>query len=122
MPAAGANQWPLVDGWLRVEYKNPAGNWIGVTRTWLQLGFARGTAIPTVPGANTVHPSAILVFQKLAGDRNLSGAITAADGPQNFTGANSQFSWNPINFYDPREGFPRDSVVPALAWPVRSVT
>ena len=21
----------------------------------------------------------------------------------------SQYSWNPINFYDPREGFPRDS-------------
>ena len=35
MPAAGAISWPLVDGWLRVEYKNPAGNWIGVTRTWL---------------------------------------------------------------------------------------
>ena len=51
VPAAGANQWPLVDGWLRVEYKNPAGNWIGITRTWLQLGFARGPAIPTAPGS-----------------------------------------------------------------------
>lgn len=111
VPAAGANQWPLVDGWLRVEYKNPAGQWIGITRTWLQLGFARGPAVPTGPGANTVHPSAILVFQKFAGDRNLSATITAADGPQNYTGALSQFSWNPINFYDPREGFPRDSVV-----------
>jgi hypothetical protein len=111
LPAAGVNQWPLVDGWLRVEYRNPAGNWIGVTRTWLQLGFARGIAIPTVPGGNTVHPSAILVFQKLAGDRNLSGGpLTVADGPQNFTGPNAQYSWNPINFYDPREGFPRDSV------------
>ena len=40
------NPWPLVDGWLRVEYKNAAGNWIGVTRTWLQLGFARGTGHP----------------------------------------------------------------------------
>jgi hypothetical protein len=110
VPAAGANSWPLVDGWLRVEYKNPAGNWIGVTRTWLQRGFARGPAIPTAPGGNTAHPNAILVFQKLAGDRNLSGGpLTAADGPQNLTGANSQYSWNPINFYDPREGFPRDS-------------
>jgi type II secretory pathway pseudopilin PulG len=102
--------WPLVDGWLRVEYRNAAGNWIGVTRAWLQLGFARGTAIPTVVGANPVHRNAILIFQKLAGDRNLSGTITAADGPQNITGANSQYSWNPINFYDPREGFPRDSL------------
>jgi len=112
VPAAGANQWPLVDGWLRVEYKTPAGNWVGVTRTWLQRGFARGTTIPTAPGANPVHPNAILVFQKLAGDRNLSGgALTAADGPQNFIEPNSQFSWHPINFFDPREGFPRDSVV-----------
>ncbi len=112
VPAAGANQWALVDGWLRVEYKTPAGNWVGVTRTWLQRGFARGTTIPTAPGANPVHPNAILVFQKLAGDRNLSGgALTAADGPQNFIEPNSQFSWHPINFFDPREGFPRDSVV-----------
>jgi len=112
VPAAGANQWPLVDGWLRVEYKNAAGNWIGLTRVWLQRGFARGIAVPTAPGANTVHPNAILVFQKLAGDRNLSGGLlTAADGPQNFVEPTSQFSWHPINFYDPREGFPRDSVV-----------
>jgi hypothetical protein len=109
VPAPAAVSWPLIDGWLRVEYKNTAGQWIGATRTWLALGFARGTAIPVAPGGNAVHPKAILVFQKLAGDRNLSGTITAADGPQNITGANSQYSWNPINFFDPREGFPRDS-------------
>ena len=108
LPVAG-QPWPLVDGWLRVEYRNAAGNWVGITRTWLQVGFARGTAIPAALGANPVHRNAILIFQKIAGDRNLSGAITAADGPQNITGANSQYSWNPINFYDPREGFPRDS-------------
>jgi type II secretory pathway pseudopilin PulG len=109
VPVAG-QPWPLVDGWLRVEYKNAAGNWIGITTTWLQRGFARGAAIPTAMGTNNVHPNAILIFQKIAGDRNLSGSITAADGPQNITGANSQYSWNPINFYDPREGFPRDSL------------
>ena len=26
VPAAGANTWPLADGWLRVEYKNAALN------------------------------------------------------------------------------------------------
>ncbi len=109
--ACGAtNPWPLVDGWLRVEYKNAAGNWIGATRTWLALGFARGTAIPAAPlGGNNVHRNAILIFQQLAGDRNLDGNITGADGPQNVTGANSQYSWYPINFFDPREGFPRDA-------------
>ena len=105
-----ANPWPLVDGWLRVEYRNPAGNWIGVTREWLQFGFARGTSVPTTPvnGApaaarNQVHPNAILIFQQLA-DRNADGNIDTSDAP-----LNSQFSWYPINFYDPREGSPRDA-------------
>ena len=109
---AATNPWPLIDGWLRVEYKNAGGNWIGATRTWLAFGFARGTAIPTVPlGGNPVHRNAILIFQQIAGDRNFDGAMTAADGPQDFTvlNGNSQFSWYPINFYDPREGFPRDT-------------
>ncbi len=104
---AATNPWPLVDGWLRVEYKNAAGNWIGATRGWLQLGFARGTTPPVTVGANTVHPNAILIFQQTAGDRNFSGGLTAADGPQ---GWNSQYSWDPINFADPREGFPRDAL------------
>jgi type II secretory pathway pseudopilin PulG len=114
--ACGAtNPWPLVDGWLRVEYKNTAGNWIGATRTWLALGFARGTFMPTGPtgtaGQNNVHPQAILIFQQIAGDRNLDGVINATDGPQGITTgtANSQYSWYPINFFDPREGFPRDT-------------
>jgi type II secretory pathway pseudopilin PulG len=110
-PAAGV-PWPLVDGWLRVEYKNPAGNWIGVTRTWLALGFGRSNIPPTTPfggaGQNPVHPHAILLFQELA-DRDASGTITVADAPSNLTGANSQYSWYPINFFDPREGFPRDT-------------
>jgi hypothetical protein len=112
---AATNPWPLIDGWLRVEYKNPAGQWIGATRTWLALGFARGTIVPTTPfggaGQNNVHPRAILVFQQLAGDRNLDGAMNATDGPQDkiVVDVNSQYSWYPINFFDPREGFPRDA-------------
>jgi Tfp pilus assembly protein PilX len=111
-PAAG-QPWPLIDGWLRVEYKNAAGNWIGVTRAWLVLGFGRSTFPPTTPaggaGQNPVHPNAILLFQELA-DRDASGGpLTGADAPSNWTGANSQYSWYPINFFDPREGFPRDA-------------
>ncbi len=112
LPAAG-KPWPLVDGWLRVEYKNAAGNWVGITREWLGLGFARGTAPPTVPLAgNAVHPNAIVIFQQLAGDRNLDGKIDAADAP---SVATSAYAWYPINFYDPREGFPRDAVPAGMA-------
>ena len=108
-PTAG-NPWPLIDGWLRVEYLNAAGNWIGVTRSWLQLGFARGLTIPNTLGGNGVHPNAILIFQELA-DRNASGTLTGADAPSDITvvNGNSRYSWYPINFYDPREGFPRDA-------------
>ncbi|MGA9800411.1 MAG: hypothetical protein WBQ68_15475 [Terriglobales bacterium] len=108
-PTAG-NPWPLIDGWLRVEYLNGAGAWVGVTRAWLQMGFARGLTSPNTVGGNAVHPTAILIFQQLA-DRNADGKITAADNPSDITvvNGNSQYSWYPINFYDAREGFPRDT-------------
>jgi len=110
-----ANTWPLVDGWLRVEYLNTAGVWVGITTEWLQLGFARGLAIPSTPlTGNNVHPKAILILQEQA-DRNADGVITTTsypptgDEPANITGAASQWSFYPINFYDPREGFPHDA-------------
>ncbi len=43
-------EWPLIGGWLLVEYKNNAGTWVGVTNEWLQMGFARGVNVPTQPG------------------------------------------------------------------------
>jgi hypothetical protein len=109
-----------VKGYLRVEYRDNAGNWNGITNQWLARGFARGLAVPTAPGANAVHPNAILIFQQLA-DRKATpgppitwGTLTALDTPS-FTvdgGGNfSDLSWYPINFYDPREGFPRDTAL-----------
>ncbi len=112
----GCNPWSLVDGWLRVEYRNAAGIWTGVTNEWLARGFARDLVPPTAPATNGVHPNAILIFQERA-DRNANGVATDAvlDAPNNLTdggtlATSSRFSWYPINFYDPREGFPRDSL------------
>ena len=122
------NPWNLVDGWLRVEYCNSTdcstpANWIGVTKEWLNFGFARDVTPPTRPidqtvvgkvsgtaGTNQTHPDAILIFQQRA-DRNAGGSIASpADDPSNIVdgGSKSQYSWYPINFFDPREGFPRD--------------
>jgi type II secretory pathway pseudopilin PulG len=119
---ANPNPWNLIDGWLRVEYLNAAGAWVPVTSEWLQLGFARGLVSPTTPaggaGANPVHPNAILILQQRA-DRDASGTITNADNPKSIvdaTGA-SQYSWYPINFFDPREGFPRDTAPAGMANP-----
>jgi hypothetical protein len=102
--ANAGNTWPLVTGWLRVEYKNTLGNWVGVTNQWLALGFARSNLVPTAPGNNAVHPNAILILQQLA-DRNADTRITAADAPSAINNVNS---WYPINFFDAREGFARD--------------
>jgi hypothetical protein len=90
--------------WLRVEYLNTAGNWVGVTTEWLGYGFGRDYDLPpTTPaglaGANTVSP-AILMLQQLQNGVGVGGATGAA---------NTQYNWLPINFYDAREGEPRDA-------------
>ena len=77
--AANATTWNLIDGYLRVEYKNVAGNWNPVTMEWLKLGFARGPLPPTVSGGaappgNTINPNAILLLQEPA-DRDGDGVV-----------------------------------------------
>ena len=128
-------EWPIINGWLLVEVLNSAtGLWTGVTKEWLQLGFARGLQVPNAPGSaaaqatNTIgangsnfladHKNAILYFQMTA-DRNGNGSITAGDAitfssvytggsvtttPLVSSGRNSQYNWYPINLYDAREG------------------
>jgi Tfp pilus assembly protein PilX len=88
-------EWPIVNGWLLVEVKWSADQlWHGVTKEWLQLGFARGIQVPTAPGTAAAqatnqlgatgsnfiadHKNAILYFQMTA-DRAGNGSITAAD-------------------------------------------
>ena len=77
--AAQTATWNLIDGYLRVEYKNNSGVWVPVTNEWLGLGFARGTAAVTqsgggtpatspdfVPTPNPINPNAILLLQEPA--------------------------------------------------------
>ncbi len=119
--AVAQKQWPLLGGWLRVEYMDTSGAWHGATREWLQLGFSRGPQSPVTAGGNAVHPNAILILQQQA-DRDGSGDITnssrALAAPYNgieleagntIAGANTQYIWYPINLYDPREGEVRDT-------------
>jgi Tfp pilus assembly protein PilX len=73
--------WNLIDGYLRVEYKDASGNWHPVTNEWLQLGFARGVTPPTqsgggtpasgtpTPTPNPINPNAILLLQQPADRR-----------------------------------------------------
>lgn len=138
------NTWPLVNGWLRVEYLGNDGNWHGVTNEWLAYGFAKDPYIArTSPGVDTVgHKDAILILQQIA-DRDGDAAITNKTVTSSLlgtstttgtcstrhcvppttyynyyyqytestasTGAGTSTNFYPINFYDAREGFPRDS-------------
>jgi hypothetical protein len=119
------SSWNLLDGWLRVEYRNSDGSYTPVTQEWLQLGFARGYKPPNATNPNTVNPNAILILQQLA-DRYLvmvdsNGHVTttlpdgmpdtgelAGSSPYTY-GAGTQNNWYPINIYDAREGELREN-------------
>jgi hypothetical protein len=112
-PLLGQVDWtanPCQSVWLRVEYLNNAGAWVGVTQQWLGYGFGRAYNVsPSTPaggaGENPISPAAILILQQLQSGK------TAA----NATGAGTQYNWMPINFYDAREGEPRDTRVGGTA-------
>jgi Tfp pilus assembly protein PilX len=130
---ANGLEWPLVNGWLLVEAKWASdGQWHGVTKEWLQLGFARGLNVPTKPGfgcvspaTNTLttapgcnylsdHANAILYFQ-VTKDSKLAGVPAAGPGTTDeptiatyydasAVAPQSQYNWYPVNFYETREG------------------
>jgi hypothetical protein len=119
-PSAVGTNIPYV--WLRVEFlSNVTNNWVGVTRQWLGYGFGRTYDMPpTAPwgtaAACTVYPAfppgqcsnpispAILILQQLQPGTPNSTNTTGAGGA-------SANNWIPINFYDAREGEPRDNQV-----------
>jgi Tfp pilus assembly protein PilX len=84
--------------WIRVEYLNNAGAWVGVTNEWLGLGFGQLFNLPPItPNSNAPNHNAILILQQLR------PTLTATAG--NLAGSGN---WYPINFYDTREGEMRD--------------
>ncbi len=74
LQSAETATWNLIDGYLRVEYKDASGTWHPATTEWLNLGFARGTTPPTASGGGTpaggvknpINPNAILLLQEPA--------------------------------------------------------
>ena len=124
-PASVAAAAPnTAHAWLRVEYLSNAGVWTGITTQWLGYGFGRGyNTPPTAPyvvgGANpacSLYPAfpagqcynplspAILILQQLN-----QGVATASAVENDTTDAGgTAANWIPLNFYDSREGEPRD--------------
>jgi hypothetical protein len=107
---ADTDEWPLLEGYLRVETRRADGSYVAVTQEWLQLGFARGHQ--DAPDfefgrTNTVHPNAILILQQLA-DRDADGDVDELGGGNIITDITNRRNWYPINLYDTREGEVRD--------------
>lgn len=101
--------WNLLDGYLRVEIRKNNGTFAGVTKEWLELGFARGVIPPTAGVPNAVHPNAILLLQMQAdrnGDGTASNIELVKDTGTNsaITGPAARYNWYPINMYEAREG------------------
>jgi len=102
-----------------VEYFSTAGNWVGVTKEWLGYGFGRPyntpptapyqtgalppcpsypAALPVAQCYNPISPAILILQQLLSGKTNNLA-----------TGVGTASNWLPINFYDAREGEPRDT-------------
>lgn len=84
VPPATTETWNLLDGYLRVEYQNAAGNYVPVTQEWLSLGFARGLQPPTSAGTNPINPNAILLVQQPS-DRNGDGSLDTVGAAPYYT-------------------------------------
>ncbi|HLW88286.1 MAG TPA: hypothetical protein VKR57_07310 [Terriglobales bacterium] len=81
---ANTSTWNLLDGYLRVEYRDATGNYHPVTQEWLALGFARGLTPPLTAGSNPINPNAILILQEPA-DRNHDGVVDVNGAAPNYT-------------------------------------
>jgi hypothetical protein len=94
---------PLLDGFLKIEYRNAAGAWTDVTAEILNLGFTRRNI--EVAGCAAVEPSpnAIVRLQRVRTAPSTGAAAPAACG-----GAVAGDYW-PLTLYDTREGKPRDN-------------
>jgi hypothetical protein len=108
--APGSTDWPLLTGWIRIEYAAHVGSgYTAVTQEWLAQGFTRqNNVFPNSEAGvtNTVNPNAIILLQQTA------PAATHIMDTAFYTTAHginiSGYNLFPINFYDPREGELRD--------------
>jgi hypothetical protein len=94
--------WSILGGWVRVEFRKTDGTYQNVTQEWLDLGFSRGLQTPDSEHGrpNSVNPNAIMILQQQRDSATRGTAITS--GP-------SKYWWEPLNFYDTREGERRDN-------------
>ena len=105
------NTWNLIDGYLRVEYRDVNGAYHPITAEWLQLGFARGPTPPLTSGSNPINPNAILIFQYPA-DRNGSGGWPDQKGAGPTGCVKSGGVWNCIKAKPPEITVDQTTLLP----------
>jgi hypothetical protein len=116
---------PLIGGFLKVEYRNSANDWVDVTAEWLNQGFTRrnidrATMRNTnVVSCNEPNPNAILRLQRIRQNPSAgitdalicntmpNGGSTAGNAASPVTPIAADF-W-PNTLYDTREAFNRDN-------------
>jgi hypothetical protein len=96
--------WSILGGWVRVEFRKTDGTYQNVTQEWLDLGFSRGLQTPDSEHgrANSENANAIMILQQRRDTTTRGTAL--ASGP-------SKYWWEPLNFYDTREGERRENAV-----------
>jgi hypothetical protein len=94
---------PLIDGFLKIEYRNTAGTWNDVTAEILNLGFTRRNLEVGGCAGTEPSPDAVIRFQRVRTAPSTGAAAPAACG-----GALAGDYW-PLVLYDTREGKPRDN-------------
>jgi hypothetical protein len=99
-----SGDWSILGGWVRVEFRKADGTYQNVTQEWLDLGFSRGLQTPDSEHgrANTENPNAIMILQQRREDPASSRGTLLSSGP-------SKYWWEPLNFYDTREGERREN-------------
>ena len=115
---------PLIGGFIKVEYRNAANNWVDVTTEWLNRGFTRrnidrATMRNTNTSCNEPNPNAILRLQRIRQNPSSgttdtlicntipSGGSNGANAANPATPTATDF-W-PNTLYDTREAFNRDN-------------
>ncbi len=98
--------WSILGGWVRVEFRKADGTYQNVTKEWLDLGFSRGLQTPDSEHGrvNTENANAIMILQQ-----HRENSFTTRGTPLTTPGVPTRYWWEPLNFYDTREGERREN-------------
>lgn len=96
---------PLIDGFLKIEYRDDDGNWNDVTAEILSLGFTRRNFEQNQCNQE-LSPNAVIRLQRV---KTVPSTGTAGTNECLSANAGRASDYWPLTLYDTREGKPRDN-------------